>query len=154
MPLAAIGAAALDVAVASLVFVGLAIFYRLSVGPSFIALPVLIVVQLALTTGIVLFLSALMVRFRDVRFVVPLFTQLWMYATPVIYPVALVPERWRPLYMLNPMATLVESYRAVILAGEWPPWGQLAAAGLLSCVVLVVAYRYFKRSESVFADVI
>lgn len=154
LPLAAIGAASVDFAVASLVFVGMAIFYRVPIGISLISLSLLLLLQVILTAGVVLFLAALMVRFRDIRFVVPLLTQLWMYATPIIYPVTLVPERWRWLYMLNPMAALIESYRAVVLKGQWPPWQPLAVAAVLSCVLAAGAYRFFKQSESVFADVI
>ncbi len=154
LPLAAIGAASVDFAVASLVFVGMAMFYRVSVGVSLISLPLLLLLQVILTAGVVLFLAALMVRFRDIRFVVPLLTQLWMYATPIIYPVTLVPERWRWLYMLNPMATLIESYRAVVLTGQWPSWQYLAITTVVSCVFAAAAYRFFKQSESVFADVI
>jgi lipopolysaccharide transport system permease protein len=154
LPLAAIGAAAVDFFVASLVFVVMATFYRVPVGISLVSLPFLLLIQVILTIGVVLLLAALMVRFRDIRFVVPLLIQLWMYATPIIYPVALVPEAWLWLYMLNPMAALIESYRAVILLGQWPQWQYVAVAAVTSIILAVGAYHYFKRSEGVFADVI
>lgn len=154
LPLAAIGAACVDFVFASLIFVAMAFFYRVPVGVSYVVLPFLFLIQVILTVGVVLLLAGLMVRFRDIRFVVPLLTQLWFYATPIIYPVALVPEAWRSVYMLNPMAAIIESYRAVILLGEWPEWRYVLTAAATSMVLAVGAYLYFKRSEGVFADVI
>ena len=107
-----------------------------------------------LTLGVVLIAATLTVWYRDIRFVVPLGLQLWMYASPIIYPLTLVPERWRGLYMLNPMAGIIPSYRRVILEGEPPHLQHLAIAAVVALVLLLAGYIYFKRSESQFADVI
>ena len=114
----------------------------------------LVVLQIALTMAVVLLGSALLVFFRDVRFVVPLLTQVWMYATPVIYPTSLVPERFRAWYFLNPMAGIVDGYRRALLTNQAPRFDALALATGVTVALLVVALVFFKRSEPVFADLI
>jgi lipopolysaccharide transport system permease protein len=154
LPIAAVLASVVDFLVASVIFVVLMLLYGVSVGPAIVALPLLVLVQLALMLGLTMWASALNVFYRDIRFVVPLATQLWMYVTPVIYPVSLVPERFRPLYMLNPMATVVEGYRRALLLDQPPDLGSLGLAAVVSLVALWSGYRYFKRAELQFADVI
>jgi lipopolysaccharide transport system permease protein len=154
LPIAAVGASLVDFGIASLVFLGMMLFYRFPMSTKLLLAPALLAVQILLTLGLVLFASAANVFYRDIRFVVPLVLQLWMYATPIIYPVALVPERLRTLYMLNPMAGLIESYRAIALHGAWPEWGDLGIAAVISTVIFVGGYWYFKRVEWQFADII
>jgi lipopolysaccharide transport system permease protein len=154
LPLAAIGAALLDFAIASLIFVGLMLVYQTPLSWTMLWLPLLLVIQVLLTLGIALSMSAVNVFYRDVRFVVPLLLQIWMYATPIIYPLALVPPRWRGLYMLNPMVGLIDGYRRVTLMGQPPLWGALAVSALAGLVVSIAGYAFFKRSEALFADLI
>ena len=154
LPVAAVAAAFVDFLVASLVFVAMLLFYRIPFGGPLLLVPLLVAIQVVLTLGIVLFASAVNVFYRDVRFVVPLGLQLWMYATPIIYPASLVPERFRGLYMLNPMADLMEAYRATTLQGALPNWGYVGMATILSIAVFVLGYVYFKRVEGRFADII
>jgi lipopolysaccharide transport system permease protein len=111
-------------------------------------------IQVILIFGISLLASAINVFYRDVRFVIPLALQIWMYLSPIIYPVNLVPERLRPIYFLNPMAVLIDTYRRTILFNQMPDWPYLGLAALVSVSLVVIAYRYFKRAERVFADVI
>jgi lipopolysaccharide transport system permease protein len=153
-PLAAVSASFVDFLVASVVFVGMMLVYRLPLRITFLALPLLLAIQILLTLGVVLFAAAVNVYYRDVRFIVPLGLQLWMYATPIIYPVSLVPERFRPFYMLNPMAGLIEAYRAVTLRSAWPDWSSLGLAAAVSALAFVLGYVYFKRVEWQFADII
>lgn len=153
-PLASIGASFADFLVASILFVFMLIFYQAPVNLTLLWLPVLLFIQILLTIGVVLFASAVNVFYRDVRFVIPLATQLWLYATPVIYPVSLVPEQWRTLYMLNPMAGIIDGYRAVLLQGQSPNLFYLAIAFVISLVLFLFGYLYFKRVEMTFADVI
>jgi lipopolysaccharide transport system permease protein len=154
LPMGSIIVAFVDFLIATAVFLGLIAYYRIPVGLSWLWVPGLLVVQTALTAGIVFFLSALSVRFRDIRFVVPLGLQIWMYASPIIYPVSLVPQRFQFLYMLNPMAGLIESYRRVIILGLAPEAGHLIPAAAVSALILVAGYSYFKREEALFADII
>ncbi len=153
-PLAATAASGVDFLCASLVFVGLAAYYGPPLSLHWLWIPLILVVQLFLTLGVAFFASAVNVFYRDVRFVVPLAMQLWMYATPVIYPLSLVPEGVRPFYMLNPMAGLIDAYRRVILYAVPPDWRSLGLAGVISLVLFVFSYRFFKRAEWQFADVI
>lgn len=154
LPVGVVAAAFTDFLVGAAVFVGMLCVYRVPVGLTILLVPVLLIIQVMLTLGLALFTSAINVFYRDIRFIVPLGLQLWMYATPIIYPASVVPERFRTIYMLNPMAGLVESYRAVALRGELPQPSVLGPAAIISASVLVLGYLYFKRVEWQFADVI
>jgi lipopolysaccharide transport system permease protein len=154
LPMASVAAAFVDFLVASIVFLGLMIFYQIPLRSTMLWVPFVLGIQIVLVLGVVLTAAPISVRYRDIRFVVPLGIQLWMYASPVIYPVTLVPEQWRTLYMLNPMAGLITSYRNVILLGLPPPIQYLSLSAIVAILWLVFGYWYFKRSEPRFADVI
>ncbi len=154
LPFASVFAGLLDFAIASIVFIGMAFYYHVPIGWSAAFVPLLVLIQIILTLGVVLLASALNVFYRDVRFVIPLGLQLWMYLTPIIYPLSLVPERYRTLYLLNPMAGLIESYRRVIVRGEPPLAAQWLPAATIAAILFIIAYAYFKQAEQVFADVI
>jgi len=94
------------------------------------------------------------VRYRDIGMALPLLLQVWMFATPVVYPLTLVPERWRALYSLNPMVGIVESFRRVILQGVPPDFGSLGISALVTAALLPMAYIYFKHVEATVADII
>jgi lipopolysaccharide transport system permease protein len=116
--------------------------------------PWLVVVQLALTCGLALLASAATVRYRDVRFIVPLIIQLWLYATPIIYPLNAVPSSWQIVFRLNPMTTIIEGYRGAVLYSRLPMWHDVMLATFVSLTILVFGYGYFKRTEAWFADII
>jgi lipopolysaccharide transport system permease protein len=137
-----------------LVYVGLMIYYRTPVNPAMLMLPVLFTIQIFLTLGVALGAAALNVYLRDINQMAPLVMQMWMYASPVIYSVTLVPEKWLPFYLLNPMAVLVASYRAIILQGVWPDLRWVAVATLISGLIFLAGYGIFKRLEGRFADII
>ncbi len=154
LPLASVLASFVDFCFAGIVFVGMMLFYQAPINASLFILPVLIVLQIILALGIGLILAALNVSYRDVRFVVPVALQLWLYLTPVIYPVSMVPERFLKLYMLNPMAGIIDAYRQILLWNRVPELTSLLPAVILSAALLVGAYVYFKWAETEFADVI
>jgi lipopolysaccharide transport system permease protein len=154
LPLSTVLAALFDFAIAAVLYVGLALIYRVSVGPSIVLLPLLIVLQLLFTIPVVLALAALHVFYRDIRFVVPLALQVYMYSTPLIYPVSTIPEKILPLYMLNPMASIVHAYRTILVYGQWPDPATLLSTFVVSIVLLIVSYVYFVRTARYFADVI
>jgi lipopolysaccharide transport system permease protein len=154
LPVAAVAAAFVDFLVASIVFLGLMLLYGVPLRATLLWAPVILAIQIALTLGVVLAAATLNVWYRDIRFVVPLGVQLWMYASPVIYPVTLVPERWRTWYMLNPMAGIITSYRRVILQGQPPEMQVLGLSAGVGLLAMLLGYLYFKRSEGRFADVI
>ncbi len=154
LPLANIGAALLDFAVAALIFVGMMLVFGIS--PSLRALWVipLLAIQIALMVGVTLVGAAVIVFFRDIRFVVPLLLQVWMYATPIVYPAELVPARLQPIYYLNPMAGIIDGYRRVLVMAEPPQLTYIAIAAATSFVILAVGYVFFKHVERDFADLI
>ena len=157
LPLGVIGAALFDFLIASSIFVLLMIYYKVPITIHFLWIPVFLVIQIFLMLGIILIGSALTVFYRDVRFIVPLGLQLWMYATPIIYPLKLVEDnlpQFRTLYALNPMVGIVESYRDVILEGVPPNFSDLGLAAAVSIILFIVAYIIFKRLEVLFNDLI
>jgi lipopolysaccharide transport system permease protein len=154
LPLSTILVGFVDFLIASSVFVLMLLFYRVSVGLVILLVPLVLLIQIVLTFGISLLASAVNVFYRDVRFVIPLALQIWMYLSPIIYPVNLVPERFRPFYFLNPMAVLIDTYRRTILFNQMPDWPYLGLAAFVSVLLIIVAYRYFKRAEREFADLI
>lgn len=154
LPLTYVIAAVFDLIVASLVLGGLMFYYGvpLTINAVF-ALPI-IMIALMFVTGLGLLLSAVQVRFRDIGLAMPLLLQVWMFATPVVYPLSAVPLWARGLYDLNPMVGVVENFRRVVVLGQAPEIPSLIRATLVSCVLLVVCYIYFKNREATMADVI
>jgi len=129
-PIAAVMASFADFLVAAVIFMGMMVFYRVAPSWALLTVPLTLIIQILLTLGVVLLASALNVFYRDVRFVIPLVTQLWMYATPIIYPVSIVPEWLRPAYSLNLMVGIIDAYRKTILAGQWPDFNYLSMAAV------------------------
>ena len=154
LPLTYVLAALFDLMVASSVLVGLMIYYRVSLTVNALyALPIILVLTIFMT-AVSLFFSATQVRFRDVGVAIPLLMQLWMFATPIIYPLSAVPEGVRSVYMLNPMVGVVESFRRAILQGAAPDPYALGIAALISLILLPLSYLYFKHVEATVADII
>jgi len=153
-PLAAITACLVDFGVASTIFIGMMVYYHISVSSTIVLLPLILLLQIIFTVAVALVTSAVTVFYRDIRFVVPLGVRVWMYLTPVIYPISMVPEKYRTLVMLNPMAGIIDGYRKIILMGQLPDFSSLAYTAAISLVLFLVSYAWFKRAEMVFADVI
>lgn len=154
LPVSSMLARLLDFGVASLVLVVLMILDRMPVTLSLLLfVPLILIVQILLILGVGLITSAANVFFRDVQPLLTLVTQLWFYASPIIYPVTLVPEKWRILYFLNPMAGILEAYRSVLLRQSVPDYTLLIAAAE-SVLALAFGYWLFKRVEFQFADIV
>jgi len=154
IPLASISAATVDFFVASTIFVGLMWWYKISVSVGFLLIVPLIILQLLVMITVVLILSVWNVRYRDVRQGLPFVIQVWMYASPIVYPLSIVPEKWKTFYMMNPMVGIIDGYRAIILRGEALDFRILLPAISLALIGLPLAYIYFKKSERKFADII
>jgi lipopolysaccharide transport system permease protein len=118
-----------------------------------ILLPLFLLLALVVALGVGLWLSALNVEYRDVRYVVPFLTQFWLFATPIAYPSSLLPEPWLTLYGLNPMVGVVEGFRWALL-GTTPPGPMLALSSAMSIALLISGAYYFRRMERSFADVV
>ena len=152
-PIGSIIAAFMDFIVAFIFFLVLLIIYQVPIRSSIIYFPVLLAMQILLTLGISFLGAALIVSYRDIRFIVPLGLQLWMYITPVVYPLSLVPEHLRLFYMLNPMAGIIDGYRSILL-GKMPQWEYLALETVIIVALFTFGYIYFKNKEASFADII
>lgn len=153
-PLAAIGARMVDFLIALLVFFGLAVFYKITLNITWLWLPLILFIQILLTIGIALLGSALNVFYRDIHHAIGLIVQLWMYATPIIYPISFVPPHLRMIYALNPMVGITEAYRSIILLGESPPFDLLLISLIASLAVYVAGSLFFNRVSWQFADII
>ena len=153
IPVASALALMLDVAICSVLLVVLLILYRWPFGHGFILIPLYALGSLASATGIGLFLSALNVRFRDVKYVVPFFIQMGLFLTPVIYPATYLPPQYRWLLALNPMTGMVEGFRAATLGGA-TNWNTVGLSGMVCILICIVGLLVFKRQERFFADII
>jgi lipopolysaccharide transport system permease protein len=153
IPLAGVAAGVVDFSFAFLVLIGIMLFYGIVPTATTLALPAFLLLAMATALGVSLWLSALNVQYRDIRYVIPFLIQFWMYATPIVYPSSLIPERWRVLYGLNPMAGVVEGFRWVLI-GTDAPGPMLAASAAMVVLILVSGAFYFRRMEKTFADVV
>ena len=154
IPLASVVAGVVDFVIAFSVLIALMAFYGVQPTAAIVALPFFIALALATSLGAGLWLSALNVEYRDVRYTIPFLTQFWLFATPVAYPSSLVPEAWRPLYGLNPMAGVVEGFRWALLGTGVAPGKMLVVSVLMVALLVVTGLFYFRRTERGFADVV
>jgi lipopolysaccharide transport system permease protein len=155
VPLASVLAAFLDFLIASTVFAGMLAFYRVAPTWNILYVAPLVAIQLAFTVGVCLLLSAFTVLYRDVRHMLPLAIQVWMFVTPILYPASIVPARLRAWYFaLNPMAVIIDGYRRAVVRGLPPELKYLALAATVSGLLLWTGYKYFKRLEREFADIV
>jgi len=154
LPLASISAALLDFLVAFVILGGMLVFYRSWPGLEALWVIPLLAVEITLIVAVTLIGSAVIVFFRDMRFVLPLLIQLWMYATPIIYPVEAVPQHLHRYYFLNPMASIIDGYRRVLVMGKPPRIDALLLGAVVSAIACGLALLLFKWAEPAFADVI
>ena len=154
IPLSYVLAALVDFAVACAILSGLMVYYRVSLSwKALYALPV-VAILIAFTSAVALFLSSIQVRFRDVGVALPVVLQIGVFVTPVVYSLDSVPSRFQRLYLLNPVASLIENFRGVVLRGSAPDVSMLITSGAITLFCLVLAYGYFKATEATMSDVI
>jgi lipopolysaccharide transport system permease protein len=154
IPISAVLSGTFDFALSFAVLVGMLYYYHMSVTSAILFLPFFLLLALITALGTSLWFSALNVRYRDVRFVVPFIIQLWMFATPIAYPSTLIPGRWRLLYGLNPMVGVVEGFRWILTGTQTQPSPVIAASTVVALALLIGGALYFKRVEKTFADVV
>jgi lipopolysaccharide transport system permease protein len=152
IPTAAVGAFLVDMAISLGIYAVLLAFYRVVPSPGVVFLPILVVLTVVATLGLGYLLAALTVTYRDFRYVVPFMIQVLMYVSPVIYPVSMVPARFRALLALNPMAGLIEAYRSAILGTPWNPL-TLGISSVSAVLLFVLGLFYFRKTERRFADI-
>lgn len=154
VPAAAVAACLLDLALSFVILGALMAYYGVGLTPRLLLLPLFVVLVALAALGTGMALSALNVRYRDIRQALPFVIQLWMFASPVIYPAALVPERWRWLMFLNPMTGIIEGLRAALFGRALLDYTAIAVAAAVTAALLVCSAFAFRRMEKGFADVI
>jgi lipopolysaccharide transport system permease protein len=154
VPLAAVATPLVDAAISGAMLGVLLVVFRVAPGPGVVWLPAFVALAVVTAGGAGLWLSALMVKYRDVRYVVPFAVQLWLFVTPVAYPTSLVPAAWRGVYALNPMATVVDGVRWALVQTPPPDAGMVTASLVTAAAGLASGWWYFRRTERVFADVL
>lgn len=155
VPVATVLAGLVDLGVALLMLFGMMAYYGVRPTVAVLALPALIALAVVAALGVGLWLSAMNVQYRDIKYVVPFLTQFWLFATPVAYPSSLLQNPWRTVYAVNPMVGVVEGFRWALLGGARPaPVAELLASTAAAAVLLVTGAFYFRRMERTFADVV
>lgn len=152
IPGAAVMAGLVDFLIASVVLAVLMVYYRVVPGWQLVLFPVLLALAAVLALGVGMIMSALNVKYRDVRYALPFLVQIWMFATPILYPLSLV-KRWQWVLWLNPLTGIIEGFRSSLL-GRPIAWVPLAISAGLTAVILVCAAVFFRRMERGFADVV
>jgi lipopolysaccharide transport system permease protein len=154
IPVSSILSGLVDFAIAFIVFLGMILYYGICPTISVIWLPFFLLLGLTTALGVGLWLSALNVKFRDIRYIIPFLTQFWLFATPIAYPSSLLSEPWKTVYGINPMVGVVEGFRWALLGTETAPGAMIFVSALVSLGLLVSGTFCFKRMEKSFADII
>lgn len=154
LPLAAAGAYVVDLILAMGVLLVVASVYGVYPGLTIVWLPLLTGAVFVTAIAVGMWLSALNVRYRDVKYAVPFLIQLWLFISPVVYPSELVPDRWKTLYALNPMAAIIDGFRWSVLGAHPPSLSTVAASSIAVIAIFVGGMIFFQRSQRTFADVI
>jgi lipopolysaccharide transport system permease protein len=154
LPLSKVFSGLIDFCIAFVILVLMMVWYRITPTPGILLLPVFILVVMLTALGTGLWLTALNVRYRDVKFVVPFLIQFWLYASPVAYASSIVPQKWLWLYGLNPMVGVIEGFRWALLGTAAPDIEIMAISFSIIGVILVSGLFYFKKVEQYFADII
>jgi lipopolysaccharide transport system permease protein len=153
IPMASVLGGLVDFAIAFAVLIAMMVFFSIQPTWGVLMLPAFLLLAMITALGTGLWLAALNVAYRDIRYVVPLMTRLWLFITPVIYPSSLLEEPWRTLYGLNPMVGVIEGFRWALLGTE-RPGPMVALSAVVAVGLLVSGLHYFRRMEKTFADVI
>jgi lipopolysaccharide transport system permease protein len=154
LPLSAVLSGLVDFAVSFVMFIIMMIYYRIQPFPALLWLPLFLLLAMLTALGVGLWLSALNAIYRDVRYVLPFLVQFWLFASPVAYPSSLVPEKWRWLYGMNPMAGVIEGFRWSLAGSGKPPSGLIFVSTGVVLVLLLSGVVYFQKMETTVADVV
>jgi lipopolysaccharide transport system permease protein len=154
MPIASVTGGLVDLVLAFIMLIGMMLYYGMAPTLNALWLPFFLVLAFMTSLGASLWLSAMYVHFRDIRHIVPFLTQIWMFATPIVYPSSLLSEPWRTLYGINPMAGVVEGFRWALLGTKTAPGPVVIVSSLVALGLLVSGAFYFRRMEKTFADVV
>jgi lipopolysaccharide transport system permease protein len=154
LPLSSALSGVVDFAIAFVVLLGMMLYYGMAPTVNVVWLPFFLLLALMTSLGVGLWLSALNVQFRDVRYTLPFITQFWLFSTPIAYPSSLLSEPWRTVYGLNPMVGVVEGFRWALLGTQTGPGPMIIVSSLAALGLLISGLLYFKRMERTFADIV
>ena len=154
IPIATVLSGAVDFALAFVLLLGLMLWYGISLTAQALWIVPLALLALVTALGVGLWLAALNVQYRDVRYTAPFLAQLWLFATPIAYPSSLLSEPWRTIYGINPMVGVVEGFRWALLGTRTEPGAMIVVSSLAALLVLLGGAMYFRRMEQTFADVV
>jgi len=153
-PLAAVTATLFDFAMSAILLAAMMVWFKVTVGWALLWLPALVILMSVIAFAVGILLAGLGTFRKDFIFATPFLTQAWLFVTPVIYPLSTVPEKWRSLYMLNPMVGVIEGFRSVLLKASAPAMEPLALSVITTGVLLTLAWPVFRRLSAYFADVL
>ncbi len=154
VPISSVVSGVVDFLLALVVLLGMMLYFRIVPTANVVWLPLLLLLAFVTALGVGLWLSALNVQYRDVRYTIPFLVQAWMFATPIAYPSSLLDEPWRSVYGLNPMAGVVEGFRWALLGTETAPGPMILISSLAALLLLISGAFYFRRMEKTFADIV
>ena len=154
IPFGSVIAGLVDFAIAFVVLIGMMLYFDIVPGPAVLTLPLFILLALAAALAVGLWLSALNVKYRDVRYTTPFLAQFWLFITPVAYSSSLVPVQWQAIYAINPMVGVVEGFRWALLGKTAPPTAMLIVSAAATGILLTGGLFYFRRMEKSFADIV
>jgi len=154
LPVAAVISGLVDFGIAFLLYIPLQLWYGIPLSSTILFLPLLLLFAILTALGVGLWLSTLNAMYRDVRYVIPFLVQFWLFASPVAYPSSLIPERWRWLYGLNPMAGVIEGFRWALTGQGQPPGALLMVSAITVLMLVAGGMVYFQKMESTVADVV
>lgn len=153
-PLTPVLAGLLDFSIAFVVLIGMMLYFHIYPTVIVLVLPLLVILMMFTASGVGMFLAALNAQYRDIRYAIPFLVQFWMFASPIVYPASLVPEKYRLLYALNPMVGVIEGFRSALLGTISFPTQMLLVSTLVSMILFTMGVFYFKQVERYFADII
>jgi lipopolysaccharide transport system permease protein len=154
IPISAVVSGLIDFVIAFAVLLGMMLYYGIMPTINILYLPLFLLLAFVTALGVGLWLSALNVEYRDVRYVLPFIVQFWMFATPIAYPSTLLRQPWRTLYGLNPMVGVIEGFRWALLGTDTAPGRMILVSSLAALLILISGAFYFRRVEKTFADVV
>ena len=154
MPIATVLSGVVDFLLAFVVLMGMMLYYGYVPTMNVLWLPLLLLLALTTSLGVSLWLAAMNVQFRDIRYIIPFLVQIWLFATPIAYPSSLLTEPWRTVYGINPMVGVVEGFRWALLGVNTAPGPIIIVSSLTSFLLMVTGAFYFRRMERTFADVV
>ena len=154
IPAAAIGAGLVDLLLAFGVQIALMVYYHVRITWAIGMIPLLVLLATMLALGVGMWLSALNVKYRDIRYAIPFLIQLWMFASPIIYPLSMLPAKWQRVLMLNPLTGIIQNFRVALFGNQSFEWKSLATSAVITILILIYSTFSFRRMERHFADIV